>query len=339
MQRTNSSVMERPRKLPIPAFGDQLLFHTRDLDEARDKVADVYTSHHLDHKRRNKPLDTWFYHSPMADSAINYLGYGSDMVVNPGELEKFFLVQTPVSGGGDVCCGKQHIITSTRRSSVLSPTESVKMIWDANCWQAQVKLDRSLTERCLGQLLGEHLPRPLVFKLGLEMQSDAGKLWWNTVQYVANEVVLMKSIPNSARMIRQMELLLINTLLHVQPHNYSSELNQEAPNIAPRHVKRAEDYIEAHCGEDVTIDDLLRVSDVSARTLYNGFQKFRSTSPMKFLKATRLDKVNQVLRNADPCECVTRIAIDHGFKQLGRFAVDYRQRFGESPSDTLKKRH
>ena len=115
-------MLGHPRKLPIPALGEQLLFHTRDLDEARDKVAGVYTSHRLDYKRYNKKLDTWFYHTPLNDGAINYLGYGSDMVVNPGELEKFFLIQTPVSGGGDVVCGKQHIITSTRRSSVLSPT-------------------------------------------------------------------------------------------------------------------------------------------------------------------------------------------------------------------------
>ena len=148
----------------------------------------------------------------------------------------------------------------------------------------------------------------------------------------------MKSIHNTERMIQQMELLLINTLLHVQRHNYSSELLQEVPNIAPRHVKFAEDYIEAHYAEDIGIEHLLEVSDVSARALYSGFQKFRNTSPMKFLKATRLDKVHQALRHAGLDDCVTRIAIDHGFKQLGRFSSDYRQRFGESPSATLKFR-
>jgi transcriptional regulator GlxA family with amidase domain len=58
---------------------------------------------------------------------------------------------------------------------------------------------------------------------------------------------------------------------------------------------------------------------------------------MKLLKATRLNEVNKALTAADPGDCVTRIATDCGFSQLGRFAVEYRQRFGESPSETLKR--
>ena len=85
---------------PHQLFGDKPLFHTRDLDEAREGVGSVYTSHDLDYKRLGRKLDTYFYHIPLPESSVNYLGYGSDMVVNPGELEDFFLVQTPIRGGG-----------------------------------------------------------------------------------------------------------------------------------------------------------------------------------------------------------------------------------------------
>ena len=87
---------------------------------------------------------------------------------------------------------------------------------------------------------------------------------------------------------------------------------------------------------DVSIDDLAAASGVSARTLYKGFQEFRGVSPMKFLKLTRLEMVHRELLHAEPSDSVTRIAMDYGFRQLGRFAVEYRQRFGESPSDTLR---
>jgi AraC-like DNA-binding protein len=319
------------------SFRERLLFRTKDLDEAREKVADIYRPHKLNFKRASKKLDTSFYHIPLFKTSINWLGYGSDMVINPGELEDFFLVQMPTRGGGDVVCGKQHMLTNTRRGSVLNPTERIKLIWDAECWKVQVRLNRGLMERSLSALLERPVNEPIIFKLAMDMQSSAGQTWCNAVRFVADEVPLLRQLPNNELMIRQLEQLLVTTLLHTQPHNYSDELFHKLPNIAPRHVKRAEDYIVTHCREAVTIDDLVEVTGVSARTLYKGFQNFRGVSPMKFLKATRLDKVHEALKEADASGCVTQIAMEFGFRQLGRFAMEYRQRFGEFPSETLKR--
>jgi AraC-like DNA-binding protein len=335
-QTTTADTATQPA-VPIQYFKEKLLFHTCDLDEAREKVSDVYTSHRLDHNRQDKALNTWFFHIPVMTSSINYLGYGSEMLVTPGELESFYLIQTPLQGAAEVHCGKQKMSADKRHSSVLNPTESVKMIWDANCWKAQVKLDRSVMERCLSQLLDRPLAAPLIFDLGMDLHTDAGKVWWKTVNFVAEEIRMLNSLPHAGIMAQQLEQLLVNTLLHVQPHNYSGELSHQPPNIAPRHVKRAEEFINSNYKKEINSDDLVCVSGVSARTLYQGFQKFRGISPMKLLKATRLEQVNKALLKADPRDCVTRIATDCGFSQLGRFAVEYRQRFGESPSETLKR--
>jgi AraC-like DNA-binding protein len=337
MQHTAIVDSARPATPLSDSFRKRLLFQTTDLDEAREKVANIYRPHKLNFKRRDRHLDTRFYHIPLVKTSINWLGYGSDMVINPGELEDFFLVQTPTRGGGDVVCGKQHMLTSTRRSSVLNPTEKVKLIWDAECWKVQVRLNRGLMERTLSTLLEKPVTDSIVFKLAMDMQSDAGKTWWNTVRFVAEEVPILRKLPNNAILIRQLEQLLVTTLLHVQPHNYSEALRHKLPNIAPRHVKRAEDYIAEHCRETVTIDDLVMVTGVSARTLYKGFQQFRGVSPMKYLKATRLDKVHEALKVADLSDCVTQTAMEYGFRQLGRFAMEYRQRFGEFPSETLRR--
>jgi len=236
-----------------------------------------------------------------------------------------------------VVCGKQHMQTTARRSSVLNPTEAVKLIWDADCWKIQVQLDRNLTERCLSNLLERPLHDPIIFKLAMDMETEAGRAWSKTVRFVTEEVPLLRALPNCEPMVRQIEQMLVNTLLHVQPHNYTEELLKKAPNIAPRHVKIAEDYMVEHCRENVTIDELVRIAGVSARTLYKGFQQFRGLSPMRFLKTTRLDKAHEALKEASRSSCVTEIAMEFGFRQLGRFAVEYRQRFGESPSDTLKR--
>lgn len=324
--------------LPIGILGEHLLFHTKELEEARDRIAAMYTRHRLDFLGRHRQLNTYFYHAPLLRSAVNCLGYGSDVVIDPGDLQNFFLIQTPVRGMTHAVCGDQAIHSDPEMSSILSPGVATRMKWHANCWQVQVQLDRSLVEQHLANTLERPLREPLLFRLGMDMRDPAGLAWWNTVRYVAEQAYLVAGLPHASAALRQLEELLVSSLLHLQPHNYSDLLRRREPCIAPRHVKRAEEYIADRYNENITIESLAAHCGVSPRTLYRGFQEFRHVSPMQHLKTIRLDMVNRMLRLADISDSVTRIALDAGFRQLGRFAVEYRRRFGESPSDTLKSR-
>ena len=60
---------------------------------------------------------------------------------------------------------------------------------------------------------------------------------------------------------------------------------------------------------------------------------------MTWLKHQRLTQVHDELRLADPSQVnVTEVATRWGFFHLGRFASDYRARFGLLPSQTLRRR-
>jgi len=61
-------------------------------------------------------------------------------------------------------------------------------------------------------------------------------------------------------------------------------------------------------------------------------------SPIRYLRTARYEKVREALHRAEPGENVTEIAARWGFNHLGRFSVDYRRRFGENPSSTLRQR-
>ena len=59
-------------------------------------------------------------------------------------------------------------------------------------------------------------------------------------------------------------------------------------------------------------------------------------SPVKYLKRHRMTQARLSLVKAEPADTtVTTVAHHWGFWELGRFAVEYRQLFGESPSTTL----
>ena len=76
---------------------------------------------------------------------------------------------------------------------------------------------------------------------------------------------------------------------------------------------------------------------ITVRTLHNYCQKQLGMSPGRYIKLARLLRARMALLHADPaCSSVNAIAIACGFTQLGRFSVDYRQAFGEMPSQTLR---
>jgi transcriptional regulator GlxA family with amidase domain len=102
-------------------------------------------------------------------------------------------------------------------------------------------------------------------------------------------------------------------------------------------VRRAEAYIESHWNEPITIASLARASAASARSIFYHFKNSRGQSPMSFVKQVRLEHAKEMLEKSGIGRSVTEIAIDCGFGNLGHFAGDYLKRFGERPSDTLKR--
>ena len=88
----------------------------------------------------------------------------------------------------------------------------------------------------------------------------------------------------------------------------------------------------------VTLEEIVNASGVAGRTLLKHFRDSKGVSPMHYLCGARFEKVREALARAQPEESVTTIAMSWGFSHLGRFSVEYRRQFGESPSDTLKRR-
>jgi len=85
-------------------------------------------------------------------------------------------------------------------------------------------------------------------------------------------------------------------------------------------------------------DPASNVGGISTRALQTGFRRFRNTTPMTYLRAIRLELARTDLANAGSANSsVAIVANALGFGHLGRFARDYQQRFGELPSETLRR--
>jgi AraC-like DNA-binding protein len=111
----------------------------------------------------------------------------------------------------------------------------------------------------------------------------------------------------------------------------------DAARPVPRDVARAMQWTRAHAAEPVTLRALAEVAGVPPRTLETHFERFLGTTPLAWMRQVRLDLARHALVASGGRTSVSQVALDAGFTQLGRFAARYARRFGELPSETLRR--
>ena len=88
--------------------------------------------------------------------------------------------------------------------------------------------------------------------------------------------------------------------------------------------------MRAHADQPLSIEQLAEHAGASVRTLFAGFRDFCDTTPMAYLRNLRLEQVHLELSRQQQGDSVTDIAFKWGFAHLGRFAQEYKRRFGET---------
>lgn len=137
----------------------------------------------------------------------------------------------------------------------------------------------------------------------------------------------------------RLELFVSRTLFGSKTMNSNGHLPAVTQNKSSRDlVEQAENLALADLDEPLHIPDLCRVLGVSDRTLRKAFHLIHGMPPCRHLRMARLLQARWSLLSAD-CSLVTvtDVATCFGFVELGRFSVEYRKVFGESPSETLHR--
>jgi AraC family transcriptional regulator len=97
-------------------------------------------------------------------------------------------------------------------------------------------------------------------------------------------------------------------------------------------VQRVVDYIEAHLGEELTLEQLARVACFSPYHFHRLFSALVGESLYRFILRLRLEKAAGLLCRRSG-ESVTAIALDCGFGSSAAFARAFRAAFGVSASE------
>ncbi|MDN7179401.1 helix-turn-helix domain-containing protein [Caballeronia sp. SEWSISQ10-4 2] len=104
-------------------------------------------------------------------------------------------------------------------------------------------------------------------------------------------------------------------------------------------VRRCERIVQENTEQPITVLDLCRALRCSRRTLQTSFQRIANVTPVEYLRSIRLNAVHRLLRSTSANDLlVGDAAARWGFTHLGYFAREYRDLFGELPSQTLRLR-
>lgn len=305
-----------------------------DVDEACTQVGNIFCPHRLTPLGRDA-LRLTLHSRRVGGVGIVHLDYGVPVRIDPGMLETFYLVQLPLAGSARIDQGSESLESSAATASVLSPDRPVTMEWGGGNPQSIVYVERATVEAQLARMLGRPVTTPVHFQLAMPTSSHGARSFRRAVDYARDEVNAENPLLALDHLARQLEDVLVSRLLTAQPHNYSEQL-AGGPAATSRTIRRAFALIRDHHAENLTVADVAEAVGVSVRALQEGFRRELYTTPTAALRNTRMHAVHSALASADPTrQTVTAIALAHGFSHLGRFSVEYRQQFGESPSVTL----
>ena len=104
-------------------------------------------------------------------------------------------------------------------------------------------------------------------------------------------------------------------------------------------VKKFEEFLEKHPDRQLYLPEICSAIGSCERTLRTACEEHFGMGPIRYLTLWRRHLVRQSLLVAEANRTsVTRILTDHGFWELCRFSIAYHAMFGETPSQTLRRR-
>jgi AraC-like DNA-binding protein len=111
---------------------------------------------------------------------------------------------------------------------------------------------------------------------------------------------------------------------------------QSTNELSLERLARLQRWVDAHLDQDITLDRLCAVAGVGPRSLQKALLAARGQTPHEFVTARRLAEARRRLTGSSSPVRVSTVALDCGFRHLGRFSASYRAAFGESPVETAR---
>ncbi|MHC4042397.1 AraC family transcriptional regulator [Bradyrhizobium sp. 23AC] len=338
----SAAVLEMSARAPAAErLADFARVTTDDVDEAAEQIGRIFCPHDLKPAQARAAGFSARHNCADFDGfSINYVAYGGSVGIDPGCLERFFLVQVPLTGAAYIRAGATELDAAPERAaSLLSPTIPTRMMW-RDCAQAILLFDRRMVEQRAAALSGR-ASGTVEFDPVIDLEAPSGRALRGSL---AELMKLAERLGPSGRLsavaMADWRELLLDHLLNGQRHGLSDAIQNFSGRAErlPRALRAARDHLADNAGEPLDLAQLACASGIGIRALQLGFRRHFGLSISQMLLDMRLAGLHARLAQAAPDASITDIAFDLGFTHLSRMAGAYREKFGETPSATLRRR-
>jgi AraC-like DNA-binding protein len=166
----------------------------------------------------------------------------------------------------------------------------------------------------------------------------AGRHWSQTIGYLERVVSSSPLLAAAPLARRELDWLVNSAVLACFPNSTLDAKSTSDAGDTPQPLRRALAFIDEHAGDPITLNEIAAAARISPRGLQAAFRRHLDTAPLAHLRSVRMQRAHHDLQNAEPGEGtrVAAVAARWGFTHLGRFAIEYRRRYGIYPSHTLR---
>ncbi|MCU0837513.1 MAG: AraC family transcriptional regulator [Rhodospirillales bacterium] len=317
---------------------DYLVSHcqlvTSDLDFARDSVGRLW-EYHRSHLQRGRHYGIRWHQTSFGRSTLSFARSPSSIRVVCGPIGPTFRV-TLMEGGRlrHRICGEEGVSTPGR-AVVHGPGQMLELETEPFS-MLMLSLDGAAMHDALQQRYGPRPPLHLWLR-EFPLDTAAGVALRALCRWAARELDRPDAeIVTSPLAAASLERALIMLVLACADDHHPRRDDRVA-DVARDRIGQVEDWLAANLKEPIGVEEMAAAAGVSVRSLQVGFRRYRGCSPTQRLMELRMQAAHQALAAPTPEHQVTAVATEFGFFNFGRFASRYRQRFGESPSQTLSR--
>lgn len=313
---------------------------SKDIDVLHDTVEPFAVGHDLQAREPGVTLDGRVNAVGVGSVNLVWVRYGGGgVIVDTPPTEGHFAMCAPIAPMG-VEYRSTHNRDTAGGSLVLSHDEAMRMTPHPTlgCLVIATSTGR-LADHLDGHLGRDHSP-PLRFHSvdgpAITPSSIVERTWRHVCDVLDHATARGGGLHPLAA--RSLEESLLTAILLGLPHTATESL-AEAPARVPHHLAGTiREWVETHHHRPIGVTDIAAAVGIGVRQLQAICQDQWGMTPTQFLRGVRLDHARTALVEARPGpRTVTDIAGAAGYLHMSRFAAHYRQRFGETPTQTLKR--